>query len=316
MGLFLLSGVFLNLVPQAFAADYPSENIRWVVGAKPGGGVDIYARTVGRYMEKYLPDGIHVIVENRPGAGHSIANTYVYNAKPDGHTIGSPFMPGLYVMQIVSDVNFDMTKINWLGMIDRAWRTYSLSPKSKFKSLKDLQGGEKVRVGIVGFASEAIILLTLKSMGVNAEYIPGHKNAKDGIMAAIRGDVDLIGFSYSSSRQFIEKKQIIPVMITGAEGRQPELPDVPTLTELGYKEVDSVTGNWRAISMTPGVPQDRVEYLRDVIWKTLNDKELLAWSKKAKRPVNPRTGEETEKIMQKLMKIAEGYTDFFKPFFK
>ena len=168
MGLFVFSGIFITHLPQAFSEEYPSKDIRWIVGGKPGGGVDLYARTVGRYMEKYLPQGIHVIVENRPGAGHSIANTMVYNADPDGYTLGMPFMPGLYLMQLLRDTKFDMKKMNWVGMIDHDGQCISISSKSNFKTLDDLKKAEVVRVGIVGPASEAGVLLTCKTLGIKA----------------------------------------------------------------------------------------------------------------------------------------------------
>ena len=203
------------LTKPALADEYPSQDIRWIIGGKAGGGVDLYARTVGRHMEKYLPKGVHVIVENRPGAGHSIANNMVYNAKPDGYTIGMPFMPGLYLMQILQKTEFDMTKINWVGMIDHDAQCISISSKSKYKTLDDLKKADVVRVGIVGPASEAGVLLACKSLGIKAEYVAGHKNSKEAALAAIRGDVDIVGFTYNSTRKFIAKKQItIRAMLT------------------------------------------------------------------------------------------------------
>jgi len=304
------------LSKPALADDYPSQDIRWIVGGKAGGGVDLYARTVGRHMEKYLPKGVHVIVENRPGAGHSIANTMVYNAKPDGYTIGMPFMPGLYLMQILQKTEFDMTKINWVGMIDHDAQCISISSKSKYKTLDDLKKADVVRVGIVGPASEAGVLLACKSLGIKAEYVAGHKNSKEAALAAIRGDVDIVGFTYNSTRKFIAKKQIIPVIVYGSEKRLAPIPDVPTLGELGFPDLNSILGNWRSISATPGIPQDRLNHLRDVAWKAMNDPEIQAWSKEAGRPINPMTGDETKAIMAMLMKSVAEYKDFFSEFFK
>lgn len=313
---FLFSGMSFLLLTNASAEDYPSQDIRWIIGGKAGGGVDLYARTIGRYMEKYLPKGVHVIVENRPGAGHSIANTKVYNAKPDGYTIGTPFMPGLYLMQILQKTEFDMTKINWVGMVDHDPQAISISSKSKFKTLDDLKKADVVRVGIVGPASEAGVLLACKSLGIKSEYVAGHKNSKEAVLAAIRGDVDIVGFTYNSTRKFIAKKQIVPVVVYGADKRLPPIPDVPTLGELGFPELNSILGNWRSISATPGIPQDRLNHLRDVVWKAMNDPEIQAWSKKAGRPINPMNGEETKKVMDKLMTSVEQYKDFFAEFFK
>ena len=80
--------------------------------------------------------------------------------------------------------------------------------------------------------------------------------------------------------------------------------------------MNKILSFWRIISTTPGIPEDRLAYLRDVVWKALHDEELLAWSKKSGRPVDPRTGEETEQIMGLLMTKIEEYKDFFSEFIK
>ncbi|MCP4295955.1 MAG: hypothetical protein GY786_10140 [Proteobacteria bacterium] len=54
----MVSGNPFNLLPQAIAEEYPSKDLRWVIGGKAGGGVDLYARNIGRYMEKYMPKGV------------------------------------------------------------------------------------------------------------------------------------------------------------------------------------------------------------------------------------------------------------------
>ena len=90
IGLLFVAWIIVGFVSPALSADFPNQNIRIVVGAKPGGGMDTYARTLGRYMEKSLPEGIHVVIENRPGAGGQVGASMVYNSKPDGYTLNFP----------------------------------------------------------------------------------------------------------------------------------------------------------------------------------------------------------------------------------
>ena len=107
VGLLVIPGFLFSFTSQAYAEDYPSKDIRLIIGGKPGGGFDTYSRAIGRYMKKYLPEGVNVITENRPGAGHKIAITMVYNAKPDGYTIGMPMMPGLYFPQMFEEQKYE-----------------------------------------------------------------------------------------------------------------------------------------------------------------------------------------------------------------
>jgi len=313
---FVVLGIIFIFTAQAHASDYPKENIRLVVGAKPGGGMDLYARAISRYMEKYLPEGIHMIVENRPGAGHQVAASMVYNSDPDGYTIGFPHMPGLYFPQMFQKPKYDMTKVIWLSLIVRDPRVIAISHKSKFKTLKDLQAAEDVKFALVGYTGEAGVLLANAKLGIKATYITGHKNSKEATLAAIRGDADAVGFSYWSIRQFIQKQQLSPVAVLGFEERVSELPDVPTLSELGQPELNAILGSFRVICAPPGLPEDRTKYLRDIFWKTLHDEELLAWSKKAKRPVKPMEGEATEKLLKKIMSEYSNYKDILGQYIK
>jgi tripartite-type tricarboxylate transporter receptor subunit TctC len=302
-------------IAKSSGDEYPSEDIRWVIGGGPGGGFDIYARSIGRFMEKYLPKGVHVIVENKPGAGHRIAISTVYNSKPDGYMIGMPMMPGLYIYQMYEPQKYDMRKVTWLGMILRDPRVLCVAPNSPYKSLKDLQNAKSVSFAIVGFSSETGVILANGKLGIKAEYISGHKNSNDATLALMRGDAAAVGFTYGSMKDFLKNKQVRPIAVYGSEKRLPELPDVPTLGELGHEDLNEILGNFRSIAGPPNLPADRLTYLRDVIWKAMNDKEFVEWAEKAKRDIDPKDGLATEKVMNKLMDQYQSVKEELKPYF-
>lgn len=312
----VLSCAFLFIpTAQSFGDEYPSKDIRWVIGGSPGGGFDLYARAIGRFMEKYLPKGVHVIVENKPGAGHRIAMSTVYNSKPDGYTIGMPMMPGLYIYQMYKPQEYDMRKVNWLAMILRDPRVLCVAPNSPYKSLKDLQEAKSVPFAIVGFSSETGVILANGKLGIKAKYISGHKNSNDAVLAVMRGDADAVAFTYGSMKQFLRDKQLMPIAIYGSDKRLPGLPNVPTLGELGQEDLNEILGNFRVIAGPPNLPADRLKYLRDVIWKAMNDKEFIEWAKKAKRDVDAKDGPATEKVMNKLMDQYKSVWKDLKPYF-
>ena len=316
VGLLVIPGILLSFTSQAYAEDYPSKDIRLIIGSETGGGFDTYARAIGRYMKKYLPEGINVIVENRPGAGHKIAITMVYNSEPDGYTIGMPIMPGLYFPQMFEKQKYDMTKVTWLVTILKDPRVIAIAPYSKFKTLKDLQKAESVRVPIVGFSSKTGVILANEKLGIKAKYISGHKSGKEAVLAALRGDGDAVGFSFGSLRKFIVKKQLIPVVVLGSEKRIPAILEVPTLAELGHPELNKMLGTYRVLAGPPNLPADRTKYLRDTIWKTLNDEEFVAWSKQANRPVEAMDGKATAKALDPVMKEYTNYKDILKKYVK
>ena len=160
----------------ARAEVYPDRDIRWVIGGSAGGGFDVYARAIGRSMEKYLPKGVHVIIDNKPGAGHRIAMSAVYNAKPDGYTMGMPHQPGLFIDQMYDKQTYDMTKVTWLAMILHDTRLMCVSSKSKYKTFDELRKAQNVRIAINGFASESDLIVANNRLGVQG---PVHRRTHE-----------------------------------------------------------------------------------------------------------------------------------------
>jgi len=84
--------IFADSLPAAESDFFHGKTIRIIVGTSPGGGFDVYSRTLARHMGKYMPGNPNFMVENMPGAGHRIAANHVYKvARPDGLTIGNFF---------------------------------------------------------------------------------------------------------------------------------------------------------------------------------------------------------------------------------
>jgi tripartite-type tricarboxylate transporter receptor subunit TctC len=211
---------------------------------------------------------------------------------------------------------YDMTKVTWLVQLLREPRAIAIASGSKFKTLKDLQQADSVKYAIVGFASETGVIMANEKLGIKATYISGHKNSKEAVLAAMRGDADVVGFTYGSLRKFFKEKKLNPVAVLGSPKRIKDIPDVPTLGELGHSDLNDVLGTYRVIAGPPNLPPEVTEKLRDLFWKTLNDKEFMEWSKKAKRPVDAMNGEETEKIMKRAMADYLKYKDVLKKYVK
>ena len=97
---------------------YKGNVIRIIVATAPGGGYDLYTRTIARHMPKHIPGSPAIVVENMPGAGHLIGANYVYKvAKPDGLIMGH-FIGGLFLQQLLGKpgVEFDALKFEFVGV--------------------------------------------------------------------------------------------------------------------------------------------------------------------------------------------------------
>jgi tripartite-type tricarboxylate transporter receptor subunit TctC len=123
----MVSGLRFGAVAAAVAlagfigpaqAAFPEKDITFVIPFSPGGGFDTYVRLIAPFVEKHLPNKVHVIVKNVPGAGGRKGLTDVYRDKPDGYNIVIVNVPGAMVPPLVGKkVQYDLEKITWLARL-------------------------------------------------------------------------------------------------------------------------------------------------------------------------------------------------------
>lgn len=317
IGLFIFTGILFGFLSQVSAQDFPKKNIRWVVPYAPGGGFDTYSRAIARTMQKHLPKGVKVIVMNKPGAGGQVATSLIYNARPDGYTVGILPMPGLYMPQMFYKTKYDVKKMTWLGTVLNEPMVFALASSSEFKTLEDVRQAESFRICGTGFTGpEVVAPITMETLGIKAKFIIGHKSSKEAILAAMRGDGDAVVFSYGTMRSHVLDKGFKALLLIGAQERSPEMPDVAIPAEIGHPKLGFL-GTYRVIGAPPGLPEDRDKYLSDILLKSLNDPEFQEWSKKAKRPVTPMDGSTTKKTLVEVISLYDkDYRGILERYFK
>ncbi len=319
LGLFLLLVVFTVISgcgqtaahpqPQKnSAADelafYQGKTVTFVVATKAGGGYDAYARLIAPYLQKYLP-GSTVIVKNVPGAGHIIGANEVYNAKPDGLTLGT-FNKGLIMSQIggMEGIKFDLAKFTWMASASTESRVLVVSAKTPYKTIDDLKQAKEVKLATagVGSASHNDALMLSNIFGIKVKLISGYAG-QEADLAMMRGEVDGQVGAYDSMQNLINNKEARAIIIIGKE-KIPELPDVPLLSDIapGDKKelvdlVDSQAWLARPLAATPGIPEARAKVLQDAMKKALSDPELLDKAKQAKLPITYVSPEDVSKTV-------------------
>lgn len=305
----LMAGLHLQAPRNAQAADafYDGEVLTVIVATQPGGGYDAYARLLAPHLQKHLP-GSTVIVKNVPGAGHIIGANELYRSKPDGLTIGT-FNKGLITAQIVGmpGVQFDLTKMTWLGTPATEPRLFVVSKKSPFKTIDDvIAGKKKVILSSAGVGSsahtDALIIAQILDLK-NLKIVSGYKGT-EGEMAMMRGEVDGQIGSMDSMMPLIKNGDARAILVIGDE-RLKELPDVPTLYEYAPADqtpvVDLMVSQGlisRPYAGPPGIPPERVKILREAFEQAWRDPGLLADAKKMGRPIDFRSGETVAKIVK------------------
>jgi tripartite-type tricarboxylate transporter receptor subunit TctC len=282
---------------------YQGKNLTFVVPYGPGGGFDQYARMLAPHLEEKT--GATVVVENRPGGGGMTAINQVASGEPDGLTIailnGVPAALG----QITEApaIRFDLTELTYIARVNAEPWVLLVSAQSGHDSLEDLvaasQAGEELTFGGTGRAdgptdAAAVVCAALE---LNCRMVVGFQGSSEVSLAAIRGDVTGFAVTDRSARDYSTgSEDLTPVAVIGRE-RSELLPDVPTV----FEAVDVANPYWiefrggivdvgRAVITAPGVPEARVDFLRQVLEEILSDPEVLAEAEEKGLPISYASG--------------------------
>lgn len=315
MVLFLLM-TFLVAESVFAAPKFPTRNISWIIPYGPGGGYDLYSRAISSRLPKYLPKKVKVVVRNISGGGGLTGVAQVYKARPDGHTIGISYLPSPLVTQTIKGakkMGYDFKKMTFLAGIVIADQGIYVGAKTPYRSLKDLQKAEKVRFGTTAIGAKTWLdsILVGKLFGINVVPVPGYKRSSGIKLAIQRGDVEASIHDPPLLISEVKEGSLRPILFFGYE-RDPLWPDVPTAKEIGVPEITPLQRMTRLILAPPGLPKDVEKVLSDALRKVLQDKDFLAWAKKAKYPVAPMTSEEVKKSMLEVADNFDKHMDFIR----
>ena len=308
---------------QAQTNFYQGKIIRVVVGSSPGGGYDLWARLMARYLGKYVPGNPETVVQNMPGAGGVVAANYIYAvARPDGLTLGA-FNPGLYFEQLVGrpEVKFDWSKFTWIGSPEQNDVMHYIRSDAPFKTVDDLRNAkEPPRCGSTGTGTSGHYLPHLldETLGIKTTIVSGYQGGSEIDLAVERNEVvcwsPLVAtfFGREPYKRWF-KTGFVRVIVQSGTKRDPRLKDVPTLSELmqQYKTPDSgkrlakvvltAATLGRPISAPPRLPAERTKLLREAYAKAMKDPELLADAEKRGWDVNPLSGQELEALAKDVV---------------
>jgi tripartite-type tricarboxylate transporter receptor subunit TctC len=259
--------------PGAF---FEGKTLTIVVPYNPGGGFDSFARLLEPYLEEEL-DGTEVNVENRPGGGGLIGANEVFQADPDGLTIGIINYPGaVFAEQTGADgvefTNSDWTFLARLGAINPIVYTGEDSGYPDFQSMIDAE--EPITFGIGGVGSDAYYatLVMSKVLDFPAEIIAGYPGGGEADAALLVGEVDA---SVGSADATLSRIGNTGTHVNALIGTQPnpDIPDVPLITEFGDADqqeiltgLASIYDLERTLVAPPGMDEDRAQFLADAIY--------------------------------------------------
>jgi tripartite-type tricarboxylate transporter receptor subunit TctC len=229
----------------AFAQAYPQRAIKLIVPYAPGGGTDVFSRLLASQIEREL--GQTVVIDNRAGGASVIGTQAVATAQPDGYTIGmvdSAFVtnPGLLKDKLPYDTRKDFVPVS---LLSRTQLVLCVHPSSPFKTAKELVDHAKANPGKLTFASAGIgtgIHLAGEQFrqvaGIDIVIIP-YRGGAPALSDFLSGKIDFTFGAVPTIKPHIEGGKARGLGIT--RGRAPQLPDIPSMEEIGYGSVDSAS---------------------------------------------------------------------------
>jgi tripartite-type tricarboxylate transporter receptor subunit TctC len=253
----------------ARAQAYPSRPVRIIVPFAPAGSADIVARLVGQWLSERL--GQPFIIENRTGAGGTIATEAVAHTAPDGYTLLLAYTGNAINATFLGD-------IAPVASIDRAPFVMEVNPSFPAKTVAEFIADAKANPGKISYGSGGVGSIShlsaelFKMMaGVDIVHVP-YRGGAPALTDLIGGQVQVVFDPIASSIEYIRAGRLRPLAVTTRE-RSVALPDVPTVADFvpGYE-----TSVWFGIGVAKGTPTEVIERLNKAINEVLADPKIKA----------------------------------------
>lgn len=299
---------------QSLADFYAGKKVSMVIGFGPGGGYDLWGRTVARHMGNHLPGKPNFVPENMPGAGSFNAANHLFNVAPkDGTAIGiiardAPLGP----LTGAQGARFDALKFTWIGSPTAETNVCIAHKNAPVKTLAELQQKELV-IGDTGAGTGTYTYPRVLNamLGTKFKIIGGFPSSSDVFLAMERGEVYGICESYDSvvgKRPNWIKEGTINLLFQGGAEPNPQLKGVPFILDAAKTEeqkqaltfVYSGQGIGRPFVAPPDMPADRIKALREAFDATMKDPAFLEDAKKQKLDVEPVAGDHILAILKTL----------------
>jgi tripartite-type tricarboxylate transporter receptor subunit TctC len=266
---------FVLFAGQALAQSYPNRVVHLVIPYAPGGGAELQARIVAHKLSEYW--GRTVVLENKPGAGTTIGAAYASRAEPDGYTLYSAYASHVISASLYKNLPYDALKsFTPISHTQSAPFILVVPTSSKVRSVKDLVALAKASPGKLNYGSSGVgagphmaTELFTDASDIKVLHVP-YKGTGQVITAFLGGQMDFT-IADPAIRPVVENGKARALAVTTSR-RWSLMPDVPTMAEVGYPDVEIT--NWAVIMAPAGTPRPIVDQVNAALKKILQDKDL------------------------------------------
>ena len=296
----LLASLFLCLATgQAAAQGYPNKPVRVIVPFAAGAASDTIARVISERLTAGL--GQPFVVENRAGAGGTIANDFVAKSPPDGYTllISTAALP--ISATAFPNLKYDTASFASVTVFTHSPLALAVNPNFPAKTVRELIDHAKANPGKVNFGSLGIATshhVTAEKLkldaGIDMVHVP-YKGPGPAHMDLMGGQIQVMFDNLVALMPHFKSGKLRPVAVSTLK-RHPLLPDVPSLSEAGVKGFEAVA--WFGLVAPPGTPRDVVARLNAEVVKILATPEIRQRLVEGGSEVIGNSPEEADRFLQ------------------
>jgi len=300
-------GAFAEGTTEGGGESYPSRPIELIIPFPAGGRTDLNARMWASVAHEHL--GVPVAAINRTGGRGAPAAEFVLNAPADGYTIFAATIGTNILWPIQGIGNYEIFDFTPIGRIGASTMVLACAPSKPWQNIQDLVDDAKSRPreitygAVKGAMPQLGFLIFAKAVGADFRHVAVEGDAP-ALSSALGGHIDLYVSSTAATVIPHAQAGTLRPLCVFSEERDPNLPDTPTLKELG---IDAVAAPWTGIAVDKEVPPEQVAVLREAFDKTVKDNETFArLINKIGESVSYMSGEDFEEDWKKQQ---ENYTD-------
>jgi tripartite-type tricarboxylate transporter receptor subunit TctC len=309
----LVSTVATSAVAQTADA-FAGKTVQMIIGFGPGGGYDLWGRTVARHIGKHLPGKPNVVPQNMPGAGSYVAASHIYNVAPkDGTVMGIIARDAaLGPLSGAPGARFDATRLSWIGSPAKETNVCIAYHTAAVKSARDLFEKQLI-LGDTGpgTGTRSYPRVLNELLGMKFKLVGGFPSSADVFLAMERGEVEGICESLDSVKnrrpEWIPRKTVA-VLLQGGAQPNPDLKDVPFVLDLARTDEQRQAieylyagqGIGRPFVAPPDLPPEPLRMLRAAFDATMKDAEFVAEVQSRKLELEPEDGEHLAALIRKI----------------
>jgi tripartite-type tricarboxylate transporter receptor subunit TctC len=303
---------------QGVESFYKGKQISLLIGFGPGGGNDIWGRTIARHMGRHIPGNPTMVAQNMPGAGTMKLALHLQSVAPADGSVFGMISRGLPLEPLLGDRNtqFAPQKMSWIGSPDQDTNVCVVTTSAKAKTLSDLKTIE-VTMGGSGSGADTAVYpeFFAQFLDLKIRTVKGYPGSNEVLLAMERSEVDGICVAYDAiarQRLFLDGK--VNILFQAALKKDPKIKGDPPLVidaNSDPKKKDilefflSRAAFGRPLVAPPAVPKDRLAALQKAFLDTMNDPALKAEAEKFGLTVDPLSGDELAALVAQAYKTPE-----------